>query len=75
MISDNTDTKKLWSHIRSKNKDNVGILDLESGITLIQNAETKANMFNTFFTKVFSIPDHNVGPAPSKKLPQCQKSK
>ena len=73
MISDNTDTKKLWSHIRSKNKDNVGISDLESGTTLIQDAETKANMFNTFFTKVFSIPDQHVGRAPSKKLPPMPK--
>ena len=64
---------RLWSHIRSKNKDNVGISDLESGTTLIQDAETKANMFNTFFTKVFSIPDQHVGRAPSKKLPPMPK--
>ena len=61
IFSEDPDNKKLWGHIRSQNKDKSGISDLESGATLIQDPEMKANMFNSFFCKVFSIPGTLVG--------------
>ena len=69
MISDNTDTKKLWSHIRSKNKD-VGISDLESGTTLIQDAETKANMFSSL--RYSPSPTSTLAPPPPKSSPNAE---
>ena len=60
LISDDKDNKKLWSYIRSKRTDNTGISDLKQGETLIQNPLTKANMFNTFFSQVFSTPSTTV---------------
>ena len=57
LISDDKDNKKFWAHVRSKNKEKSEIADLKSGDTLIQDPTAKANMFNKFFTKVFSTPD------------------
>ena len=74
LISDDKDNKKFWAHIRSKNKDKTGIADLKSGDTLIQNPKTKANLFNKFFTTVFSNPDpkdtQQVEPNPSHPMPK-----
>ena len=56
-VSDDREHKNLWTYIKGLRKDNTGISDLYLGETLVQNSEQKANMFNTFFTKVFSTPD------------------
>merc|ERR1711873_95116 len=55
LISDDKDSKKLWSYIKSKKKDNTGTSDLKSGQTIIQDAETKANMVNALFTKILKM--------------------
>ena len=57
LVTDDHGGKKLWTYIKGLHKDNTGIADLYSGNTLITNPEHKANMFNTFFTKVFSDPN------------------
>merc|ERR1712240_984681 len=73
-ISDEKENKKLWSYIKSKKKDNIGTSDLKSGQILIQDPEIKANMFNAFFTKVFSNPSlpqpriEHVCPNPMPKI-------
>ena len=54
LVTDDRGGKKLWTYIKGLQKDNTGISDLYSGNTLITNPEHKANMSNTFFTKVFS---------------------
>ena len=52
LTSDDKDNKTLWSYIQSKKKDNTGTPDLKSGQTLIQDPETKDNMFNAL-TELF----------------------
>ena len=76
IISDDKDNKKLWTYIRSNNKEKIGIADLDSGSTLVQDPTTKANMFNTFFSNVFSTPDSprtkHVDPNPTNPMPQIR---
>ena len=56
LIEDDTNNKKLFTYIRSKNQENVGISDIFNGNTLIQDPKTKAELFNIQFSSVFSTP-------------------
>ena len=56
LISEDKNNKKLFSYIRSKRTENVGISDLCDGINVIQDPLIKANMFNEQFSSVFSTP-------------------
>ena len=65
-------TTKLYSYIRSKNNENVGIADLIEGNKIIQDPSEKANLFNKHFSSVFSTP----GPAnhsPTTNIPSMEK--
>ena len=43
---DKNNKKKLWSYIRSKNQENVGIPDLKNNNIIIQDPKAKANLLN-----------------------------
>ena len=56
LICEDSNNKKLFSYVRGKRKDDVGISDLCDGEKVIQDPLTKANMFNEQFSSVFSTP-------------------
>ena len=56
MIDNDKSNKKLWTYIRSKNQENVGISDLKKGDTIIQEPKAKADVLNEQFSSVFSNP-------------------
>ena len=54
---DNKNNKKLWSYIKSKRQEEVGIPDLiDDENNLIKDPKLKANVLNNQFIKVFSNP-------------------
>ena len=53
LLEDDKNNKKLYSYIRSKNNENVGIADLIEGNKIIQDPSEKANLFNKHFSSVF----------------------
>ena len=56
LTSEDKNNKKLFSYIRGKRKEDVGISDLCDGNKVIQDPRIKANMFNEQFSSVFSTP-------------------
>ena len=56
LIASELNNKKLWSYIRSKNQENSGITDLLHHNKLIQDPLSKADLFNSQFSSVFSSP-------------------
>ena len=79
LIGDDKDSKKLWTYIKSKKNENVGIADLHDGHKLIQDPITKANLFNIQFSSVFSIPNfvkqtYNKSKFPKMSKNQCDQS-
>ena len=56
LTSDDKNNKKLFSYIRGKRKEDVGISDLCDGNKVIQDPLIKANIFNEQFSSVFSTP-------------------
>ena len=58
---DNKNNKKLWSYIKRKRQEDVGIPDLiDDENNLIKDPKLKANVLNNQFAKVFSKPEPEI---------------
>ena len=53
-----TQSKRLWSYIKSKRKDNCGIGPLRQGSNTYTDSLEKANILNQYFSSVFTIEDN-----------------
>ena len=64
LVSEEGCTKKLWSYIKRKSTEKIGIPDLVSADKIISSPLEKANLLNDQFSSVFSVPD-SLSPDPS----------
>ena len=66
MISEDKSNKKLWSYIKIKRQEQVGISDLTDGNTIIKDPKNKANLLNKQFSSVYSNPLPKIEYKPSR---------
>ena len=60
MFEDDKNNKKLWTYIKSKNKEQCGIPDLKANNQIIKTPKEKANILNSQFSSVFSNPQPQI---------------
>ena len=61
ICNDNKDNKKLWTYIKSKRQEQVGIPDLiDDNNKTIKDPKEKANILNNQFSNVFSNPEPEI---------------
>jgi hypothetical protein len=68
-----TITKKFWTYVKSKKKDNCSISPLRSEGLLISDSKGKANILNKQYCSVFQVEDQEnipyTGPSTAPQLP------
>jgi len=55
-------TKRLWSYIKKKRKDNFGVASLKHNDNVFNDKKMKAELLNNYFTSVFT--PHSSEPPP-----------
>ena len=53
-----TQSKRLWSYIKSKRKDHCGVGPLKVGSTTYTDSTERANVLNQYFSSIFTVDDN-----------------
>jgi hypothetical protein len=57
-------SKRLWSYVKGKKNDQIGVASLKDPAGTVSDDTSKAELLNTFFTKVFTVEDTHTIPTP-----------